>query len=57
MIFPLSGLVLGAVVGALVARNRGGKRADIVQYALVYAILLALAGLFLLIFIDRVFYA
>ncbi|MFQ6549576.1 hypothetical protein AADZ90_016610 [Aestuariibius sp. 2305UL40-4] len=56
MIFPLSGLFLGALAGAFVARKRGGKRADIAQYALVYAIIFGLAGLFLLILVDRVFY-
>lgn len=49
----LAGLVIGAVVGALTARRRGGKRLDILQYAAIYAIGFTLLGLFATIFIDR----
>ena len=51
--FVIAGLVLGAIGGGLSARRRGGKPADIAQYAAVYAILFGLLGLFLTLFLDR----
>ncbi|HMS96933.1 MAG TPA: hypothetical protein PKA03_17250 [Tabrizicola sp.] len=51
--FVIGGLLLGAVGGGLRARARGGKRADIAQYAAVYGILFGLIGLFLTIYLDR----
>ena len=54
MPFALSGLVLGACLGAFVAWRRKGKLADILQYAAVYAILLALVGLVLALVIFRI---
>lgn len=53
MIFPLIGLILGAIVGAVRARMRGGKPADMLQWGAAYAILFGLIGLFILIFIER----
>ena len=47
------GFVLGALIGGLTARKRGGKPADIAQYAAGYAIAFCLAGLFLTIILDR----
>ncbi len=44
----------GAVLGALTARRRGGNRLDMAQYAGSFAILFALIGLFVGIFIMRV---
>lgn len=35
------------------AKARGGKAADIAQYALVHAILFGLIGLFLTVYLDR----
>ena len=55
MIFPLAGLFLGAATGALGARRRGGKPADMAQWAAVAAIVGGLIGLFVLIFIERSF--
>ena len=49
----IGGLVLGALGGGLRARFRGGKPADIAQYAAVYGILFGLIGLFLTIYLDR----
>ena len=49
----LLGALLGAVTGALVARRRKGKTADILQYAFVYALIFALAGLFVTLMIHR----
>lgn len=51
--FVIGGLVLGAFGGGLTAWRRGGKAADIAQYAAVYAILLGLLGLFVTLFLDR----
>lgn len=53
MIFPLGGLLLGAILGALRARARGDKLADILQWAAVHAMIFGLAGLFALIVIER----
>lgn len=49
----IGGLVIGALWGAFSARRRGGKPADIAQYATVYAIVLGILGLFLTILIER----
>lgn len=40
----LIAFVLGAVWGAIVARKRGGNRLDILQYAAVHGILLAIVA-------------
>ena len=53
MIYPLGGALLGAILGALAARRRGGKRADMAQWAAVLAILFGVVGLFVLVFIER----
>ena len=49
----LACLVIGAVLGVVQARRRGGNRLDIWQYAGVFAIIGAIIGLFLTIGIDR----
>lgn len=53
MILPLAGLVIGALVGALRARARGGKAADLWQWAAVHALIGGVVGLFLLILLER----
>jgi hypothetical protein len=53
MIYPLGGALLGAILGAVMARRRGGKGADMAQWGAVMAIVFALLGLFVLIFIER----
>lgn len=45
--------VIGAIVGALRAKKRKGKTADILQYAVVHAMFFALLGLFLALVLDR----
>ncbi|MFV0335554.1 MAG: apolipoprotein acyltransferase [Tropicimonas sp.] len=45
--------IAGAIWGGIQARRRGGKPADIAQYAAGYAIALALAGLFVTIVTER----
>lgn len=49
----IAGFILGAIWGSLVARRRGGKRLDMVQYAAGYGILFAIAGLFLTIAVEK----
>ena len=53
MIIPLGFFLVGAVIGALRARARGGKPADMAQWGIVHGILLGLLGLFVLIFLAR----
>ncbi len=53
MIFPLAGIVIGAVTGALGARSRGGKTLDLLQWAGVLGIIGGVIGLFALVFIER----
>lgn len=53
MIYPLTGLLLGAVLGALNARRHGGKRLDLLQWAAVGAIIGGIVGLFALVVIER----
>ena len=53
MIFPLTGFLIGAVVGALRAKARGGTGKDMLQWGASFAILFALIGLFVLIFVQR----
>lgn len=50
----LLGAALGAIWGALIARRRKGRLADILQYSAVYAMLFALLGLFITLIIHRV---
>lgn len=45
--------ILGAILGALQARRRKGGTADILQYAAVYALIFAIAGLFATLIIHR----
>ncbi|MEJ1993231.1 MAG: hypothetical protein P8X50_16510 [Maritimibacter sp.] len=45
--------IIGAVIGGLRARNRGGKGLDMAQYAGVYALIFALIGLFITVYLSR----
>lgn len=49
----LLGAVLGALTGAMLARRRRGKVADVLQYGFVYALIFALLGLFVTLMIHR----
>jgi hypothetical protein len=49
----IASLIIGAALGGLTARRRGGKRLDVLQYAAGYAIAFTILGLFATIFIDR----
>ena len=53
MIFPLGGLLLGAILGAVRARQRGGNGKDMAQWATVFALIFGVIGVFVLIFIQR----
>lgn len=53
MIYPLAGLLIGALLGGLAARRRGGKRLDLTQWAAVGAIIGGIVGLFVMIFVQR----
>lgn len=53
MIYPLAGIVIGAILGVIGARRRGGNRLDMAQWAGVGAIVFGLIGLFLLVFLER----
>jgi UPF0716 family protein affecting phage T7 exclusion len=43
----------GALWGAFLARSRGGRRLDIAQYAAAFAIIGALIGMFVTIYLSR----
>ena len=53
MIFPLAGMVFGAIFGVYRAKSNGGKGKDMAQWSIVFAIIFGLFGLFALIFIER----
>ena len=53
MIYPLAGLLLGALFGSVQAKRKGGNRLDLAQWAAVGAIVGGLIGLFTLVFIER----
>lgn len=51
--FAVAGFVIGALFGAWRAKSRNGDRRDMFQYAASHAILFALIGLFVTLFIHR----
>ncbi|WP_375281663.1 hypothetical protein [Pseudooctadecabacter sp.] len=53
MIYPLGGLVIGALLGAFRAKQRGGKAADMAQWGAVFAMIFGVIGLFIAIIITR----
>ena len=53
MIFPLGGMVFGALLGVFGAKRRGGKPLDLAQWGGVLAILGGVIGMFALVFIER----
>lgn len=50
----IGGLVFGSLFGAVLAKRRGGRPADMAQYAAGLAILFGLIGLFATIILERV---
>lgn len=55
MIYPLAGIVLGAILGAFRARQRQGNALDMGQWAAVFAIIGALLGLAVMIAVQRAY--
>lgn len=53
MIFPLAGLLGGAILGALRARAKGGTGKDMVQWGAVFALMLGVVGVFVMIGFQR----
>ena len=53
MIYPLAGLLIGSIVGAVRAKMCGGKVLDMLQWGAVFAMIFGLIGLFTLVFIER----
>lgn len=49
----IAGLVFGALMGAGIAWRRGGRPADMAQYAAGYGIAFCLLGLFATIILER----
>jgi cation transporter-like permease len=48
------GAIFGAVAGGLLAWRRKGRPADILLYAFVYGLILAIIGLFVTLILHRV---
>lgn len=53
MIYPLGGLVFGSLLGAIQAKRRGGKPADMVQWAAVFAMIFGVIGMFVAVILTR----
>ncbi len=51
--YVAGGALFGALLGAGLAKRRGGRAADLLHYAAVLAIIFALAGLFLSVVLGR----
>ncbi len=49
----IAGFILGALLGVLAARRRGGDRLDMLQYGFVHGLIFALLGLLATILIAR----
>ncbi|RLJ59009.1 hypothetical protein BCF46_1151 [Litoreibacter meonggei] len=50
---PLIGMLIGALLGAALAKRKGGNRLDMAQYAGGFAIIFGLIGLFVAIYLAR----
>lgn len=53
LLLPLITGAIGAVIGAMLMRKRGGNKKDMGQYAAGYGILFCVIGLFIAIFLAR----
>ncbi|WP_238366520.1 hypothetical protein [Mesobacterium pallidum] len=51
--FVIAGAIIGALLGGGIAKRRKGSLADILQYGFVYAMMFAILGLFITLFINR----
>lgn len=47
------GAVIGAIIGGTIAKKRGGKTLDIVQYVGIYALAFALVGMVATLIVHR----
>ena len=50
----LGGMLVGAVLGAVIAKKNGGKVLDMLQYAAGFGIAFSLLGLFITIILNRI---
>ena len=53
MIIPVLGILFGAIIGAFMAKRKGGNTLDVLQWAAVWALILGAISLFIMIGIDR----
>lgn len=53
MIYPLAGLLIGALLGLTMARKRGGNGKDLAQWGAVLGMIGFLVGMLILILIER----
>ncbi|MFT5067064.1 MAG: hypothetical protein ACJAXK_003293 [Yoonia sp.] len=53
MIFPLMGMLIGAIVGVVMAKRRGGVTLDLMQWGVVNAIIFGIIGTLILVVIER----
>lgn len=53
MLIPLAGILIGAVLGALKAKSKGGKPADMAQWGAVFAMIFGVIGLFIAVIMTR----
>jgi sugar phosphate permease len=53
MIFPLGGIIIGALIGAIRAKKRGGTVMDMLQWGTAFAVMLGIVGLFVLVLMQR----
>ncbi|EAQ03416.1 hypothetical protein OB2597_02312 [Pseudooceanicola batsensis HTCC2597] len=49
----IAGVLIGALYGGWRAKSRKGRTADVLQYAVVHAMLFGLIGLFVTLILDR----
>lgn len=49
----IGGLVIGALLGTILARKRNGSLGDILQYAAVYGIIFGMIGMLVTIAVHR----
>ena len=53
MIFPLLGMLIGAIFGVVMAKRRGGVTLDLVQWGVVNTIIFGVIGMMILVIIER----
>jgi hypothetical protein len=53
--YVIGGLILGAILGGVTAKRRGGAPLDIAQYAAGYGILFCIIGVAITVALNRLF--